>query len=68
LDIVPLYWTEYWILSLLAVMLDIESWAVMLDIGYSPAVRDPALRDGLLDIESLAVMLDIGYSVQNFLT
>ena len=43
-------------------MLDVEDLAVLLDIGYSPAMRDPALRDGLLDIESLAVLLDIGYS------
>ena len=31
-------------------VLDIEFSAVQLDIGYSPAMRDPAWRDGLLDI------------------
>ena len=31
--------------------LDIEYWTVLLDIGYSPALRDPAWRDGILDIE-----------------
>jgi hypothetical protein len=32
-------------------ILDIEYFAFHLDIGYSPAKRDPAGRDGLLDIE-----------------
>jgi len=46
------YWmfrVGYWILKS----------AVLLDIGYSPALRDPAGRDGLL----VAILLDIGYSV-----
>ena len=32
---------------------DSSSWLFHLDIGYSPALRDPAGRDGLLDIHGL---------------
>jgi len=31
--------------------LDIEHWGVLLDIGYSSIMLDPARRDGTLDIE-----------------
>ena len=51
-----------WTLDIPCWILDIEYLAVLLDIGYSPALRDPAGRDGILDIEYLAVLLDIGYS------
>ena len=43
------------ILSTVFCLLSTVSRLFHLDIGYSPALRDPAGRDGLLDIESLAV-------------
>ena len=36
--------------------LDIEYLAVLLDIGYSPAMRDPALRDGYWILSLVAAM------------
>ena len=50
----------YWVLDK---VLGFHFGCFMLDIGYSPALRDPAMRDRLLDIEYLGCfMLDIVYS------
>ena len=53
----------YWILNFEA---------VMLDIGYSPALRDPAMRDGILDIEYLGCYIGhwtfrVGYWILSIL-
>jgi len=37
--------------------LSIDYLAVLLDIGYSPASRDPALRDGILDIQITEILV-----------
>ena len=44
-------WLFCWTLDIPCWILDIEYFAFPLDIGYFPALRDPASPDGILDIQ-----------------
>ena len=48
-----------WTLDIPCWLLDIEYLAVLLDIGYSPALRDPAGRDGILGVEMSSYLVNL---------